>query len=70
MLVTLYNAVVIGFGSVCWGENILRYDRGMMEKVVRKERQVVRKPFESFETLCERGLNNHHHNNKLTPHSQ
>ena len=40
MLVTFYNAVIysiIMFGSVCWGGNILKLDRGNLEKIVKKQ---------------------------------
>ena len=40
MLVTFYNAVIcsiIMFGSVCWGGNILKLDRGRLEKIVKKK---------------------------------
>ena len=39
MLFTFYNAVIcniIMFGSVCWGGNISKLDRGRLEKVVKK----------------------------------
>ena len=39
MLVTFYNAVIcsiIMFGSVCWGGNISKVDRGRLEKIVKK----------------------------------
>ena len=42
MLVTFYNAVIcsiIRFGSVCWGENISKLDRGRLEKIVKKEEE-------------------------------
>ena len=38
MLVTFYNAVIciiIMFGSVCWGGNISKLDRGRLEKIVK-----------------------------------
>ena len=46
MLVTFYNAVIcsiIMFGSVCWGGNISKLDRGKLEKIVkkRKKKQVM-----------------------------
>ena len=37
MLVTFYNAVIciiIMFGSVCWGGNISKLDRGRLEKIL------------------------------------
>ena len=40
MLVTFYNAVIcsiIMFGSVCWGGNISKLDRGRLEKIVKKQ---------------------------------
>ena len=46
MLVTFYNAVIcsiIMFGSVCWGGNISKLDRGRLEKIVKKG-HVVGKP--------------------------
>ena len=42
MLVTFYNAVIcsiIIFGSVCWGGNISKLDRGRLEKIVKKKRK-------------------------------
>ena len=40
ILVTFYNAVmcsIIVYGSVCWGGNISKYDRGRLEKTVKKQ---------------------------------
>ena len=56
MLVTFYNAVIysiIMFGSVCWGGNISKLDRGRLEKIVKKKRadHGVGKPLDSFKTL-------------------
>ena len=51
MLVTFYNAVIcsiIMFGSVCWGGNISKLDRGRLEKIVKKVGHVVGKPLDSF----------------------
>ena len=59
MLVTFYNAVIciiIMFGSVCWGENISKLDRGRLEKIVKKAGHVVGKPLDSFKTLHEKTL--------------
>ena len=42
MLVTFYNAVIcsiIMFGSVCWGGNISKLDRGKLEKIVKKRKE-------------------------------
>ena len=53
MLVTFYNAVIcsiIMFGSVCWGGNISKLDRGRLDKIVKKAGQVVGKPPDSFKT--------------------
>ena len=39
-LVTFYNAVtcsIIMFGSVCWGGNISKLDRGRLEKIVKNK---------------------------------
>ena len=44
MLVTFYNAVIcsiIMFGSVCWGGNILKLDRGRLEKSVKKKQVML-----------------------------
>ena len=46
MLVTFCNAVICGiimFGSVCWGGNISKLDRGRLEKIVKKSRSGCRK---------------------------
>ena len=61
MLVTFYNAVIcsiIMFGSVCWGGNISKLDRGSLEKTVKKKKAgpVVGKPLDSFKTLHEKRL--------------
>ena len=62
MLVPLYNAVMcsfIMFGSVCWGGNISKVDRGKLEKIVKKKKKaghVVGKPLDSFEKLHEKRL--------------
>ena len=48
------------FGSVCWGGNISKLDRGRLEKIVKKRRKkaghVVGKPLDSFKTLHEKRL--------------
>ena len=54
MLVTFCNAVIcsiIVFGSVCWVENISKFDRGRLEKIVKKAGNVVEMPLDSFKTL-------------------
>ena len=59
MLVTFYNIVIcsiIMFGSVCWGGNISKLDRGRLEKIVKKAGHVVGKPLDSFKTLHEKRL--------------
>ena len=59
MLVTFYNAVicrVIMFGSVCWGGNISKLDKGRLEKIVKKAGNVVGKPLDSFRTLHEKAV--------------
>ena len=60
MLVTFYNAVICSltvFGSVCWGGNISKLDRGRLEKIVKKNTgHVVGKPLDSFKTLHEKKL--------------
>uniref|UniRef100_UPI003AF4E3BD alkylated DNA repair protein domain-containing protein n=1 Tax=Thiolapillus sp. TaxID=2017437 RepID=UPI003AF4E3BD len=45
MLVTFYNAVIcsiIVYGSVCWGGNISKFDRGRLEKIVKKKKKKSR----------------------------
>ena len=52
-LVTFYNAVIcsiIVYGSVCWSGNISKFDRGRMEKIVKKASHVVEMPLDSFNT--------------------
>ena len=44
------------FGSVCWGGNISKLDRGRLEKIVKKTGHVVEKPLDSFKTLHEKRL--------------
>ena len=46
------------FGSVCWGGNISKLDRGRLEKIVKKKKadHVVGKPLDSFKTLHEKRL--------------
>ena len=48
------------FGSVCWGGNISKLDRGRLEKIVKKkikkEGHVVGNPRDSFKTLHEKRL--------------
>ena len=42
------------FGSVCWGGNISKLDRGRLGKIVRRKKEVVPvvgKPLGSFKTL-------------------
>ncbi|WP_419631026.1 reverse transcriptase domain-containing protein, partial [Thiolapillus sp.] len=59
MLVTFYNAVIcsiIVYGSVCWGGNISKFDRGRLEKIVKKAGHVVGMPLDSFKTLYEKRL--------------
>ena len=44
MFATCYNAVkcsIIVYGSVCWGGNISKFDRGRLEKIVKKKKQVI-----------------------------
>ena len=52
MLVTFYNAVIcsiIVYGSVCWGGNISKFDKGRFEKIVKKKADhVVGMPLDSF----------------------
>ena len=58
-LVTFYNAVIysiIIFGSVCWGGDISKLDRGRLEKIVKKAGHVVGKPLDSLKTLHEKRL--------------
>ena len=43
MLVTFYNVVICSitvFGSVCWGGNISKFDRGRLEKIVKKKKKI------------------------------
>ena len=59
MLVTFYNPVIcsiIMFGSVCWGGNISKLDRGRLEKIVKKSGHVVGEPLNNFKTLHEKRL--------------
>ena len=44
------------FGSVCWGGNISKLDRGRLEKIVKTAGHVVGKPLDSFKTLHEKRL--------------
>ena len=44
------------FGSVCWGGNISKLDRGWLEKIVKKAGHVVGKPLDSFKALHEKRL--------------
>ena len=51
MLVTFCNAVIcsiIMFGSVCWGGNISKLDRGRLEKNVKKSRSCCGKAIGQF----------------------
>ena len=51
MLVTFYNAVIcsiIMFGSVCWGGNVSKLDRGRLEKIVKKSRSCCGKATGQF----------------------
>ena len=44
LVVTFYNAVIcsiIMFGSVCWGGNLSKLDRGGVERIVKKIKQVM-----------------------------
>ena len=60
MLVTFfYNAVIcsiIVYGSVCWRWNISKFDRGRLEKIVKKAGHVVGMPLDSFKALYEKRL--------------
>ena len=59
MLVTFYNAVICSiviFGSVCWGGNISKLDRGRLEKIVTKVGHGVGKSLDSFKILHEKRL--------------
>ena len=44
------------FGSVCWGGNISKLDRGRLEKTVKKAGHVVGKPLDNFKTSHEKRL--------------
>ena len=44
------------FGSVCWGGNISKFDRGRLEKIAKKAGHVVGKPLDSFKTLWKKTL--------------
>ena len=51
MLVTFYNAVIrssIMFGSVSWGENISKLDRGKLEQIVKQSRSCCGKTTGQF----------------------
>ena len=53
MLVTFYNAVIysiIVYGSVCLGGNISKFDRGRLEKIVKKAGHIAGMPLDSFKT--------------------
>ena len=44
IIVTFHNAVIcsiITFGSIFWGGNISKLDRGKLEKIVKKQKQVM-----------------------------
>ena len=59
MLVTFYDAVIcsiIVYGSVCWGGNISKFDRGRLEKIIKKAGYVVGMPLDIFKTLYEKRL--------------
>ena len=59
MLVTFYNAIIHGlimFGSVCWGGNISKFDRGRLKKMVKQAGHVVEKPLDGFKILHEKRL--------------
>ena len=62
MLVTFYNTVICSgssmFGSVCWGGNMSKLDRGRLEKIVlEKAGHLVGKPLDSsIKTLHEKRL--------------
>ena len=43
------------FGSVCWGGNISKLDRGRLEKIVTKAGHVVGKPLDSFKDFTRKG---------------
>ena len=54
MFVTFYDAVIcsiVVYGSVCWSGNISKFDRGRLEKIVKKAGNVVEMPLDSFKTL-------------------
>ena len=44
------------FGSVCWGGNISKLNRGRMEKIIKKGGHVVGRPLDSFKILHEKRL--------------
>ena len=61
LLVTFHNAAIrslIMFGSVCWGENITKFGRGRLERIVKKKKKsgsCCGKATEQFEdTLCKK----------------
>ena len=68
MLLTFYNAVIcrlIMLDSVCRGVNILKFDRGRLEQIVKKKKLkkfkkeekkhvALGKPFDNCKTHCEK----------------
>ena len=45
---------IIMYGSVCYGGDISKFDRGRLEKIVKKAGHVVGMPLDSFKTLYEK----------------
>ena len=62
IIIRFYNLVIcsiIVYGSVCWDGNISKFDRGRLEKIVKKKKKaghVVGMPMYSFKTLYEKQL--------------
>ena len=54
MLATVYNVVIcsiIVYGSVCWGGNVSKFDKGRLETIVKKAGHVVGMPLDNFKTF-------------------
>ena len=42
---------IIMYGSVCYGGDISKFDRGRLEKIVKKAGHVVGMPLDNFKTF-------------------
>ena len=46
-----FTCTLVMLGSVCWGGNISKHNRGRLEKIVKQASQIVGRPLDTVEAL-------------------